>query len=159
MAKKKNAKKPVMRVVEAREKKIESTKKDVSAELFNEQDLKKQVTNEELDLVLPAMAGKPLDEEDMTKVRDILTRNVNLSSSIQVASYLNSLTKQDLLVIIDALYANERINSLVLKQLSGYDKMFKKAAKDFEKEQEDKKKEVEEKTAKAKELLEKIEGK
>lgn len=55
------------------------------------------VTNEELEKLLPIMAGKPIDEETTAWVDELMKREVTLGSVVQVVAMMLAPTKESLL--------------------------------------------------------------
>lgn len=139
----KKTKKPTMTIVGEKKEKDE-----VSAEATEKvNDLKKDtqvISTDELDFLLPIMAGNPVSDNDLVKAQAFMNRDVNAGSVIQIAGYMNNLVKEATLEAVKTVLGTQRYQKFVLERLDKDGKAHEDALEDVKEDDEKRKKLAEE---------------
>ena len=128
----------------AEEKEVEVHKMDQKAKKENQ-----AVTNEELEKIMPMMAGKKITKEENEWAKALMQREVNLGAVIQAQAIMTAPMKQELLGDLYVMLDNQDVFKRALKRLGATDDMFKEISEEIVKERDDAR-------AKASELAKKV---
>lgn len=127
---------------------------EVKADPKRVQDAKEKtqiVTDDELNFLMPLMAGKLPSEEDAKRAEELMNRDVKLGSVIQVASYMDGILKMGMYSMMEDMIDTISIHKAVFDALGVQDTVKQEADAYYEKKKEAIKlrQEVEEKAKKA----------
>lgn len=95
------------------------------------------VTNEELEKLLPIMAGKKITKDEEAWAEELMNRQVTLGSVIQASAMMVAPTKEALLNYIYILLDNQDVFKRTLVDLGATDEMFKKHSEAIVKERDE----------------------
>lgn len=94
------------------------------------------VTDDELNFLMPLMAGKLPSEEDAKRAEELMNRDVKLGSVIQVASYMDGILKMGMYSMMEDMIDTISIHKAVFDALGVQDTVKKEADAYYEKKKE-----------------------
>ena len=109
------------------------------------------VTTEELNFLMPLMAGRMPSEEEAERAEELMNRDVKLGSVIQVASYMDGVVKTGIYSMLEDIIDTVTIHKDVLEEAGLHSTVEDVAKRYYEKKKEavELKKEIEKKAEEA----------
>lgn len=129
------AKTPTMKIVE-KEEDEKLSRSETEKAIANAKENSEVITTDDLDFILPIMAGKPVSENDMVKVNALMNREVNAGTVIQIAGYMNALVKEATLQAVRTVLDTQRYQALILKRMDEDGSIHELALEDVKKDDE-----------------------
>ena len=118
---------------------LQSEEKEVEVHKLNEEAKKQsqRVTKEELEKLMPMMAGKKVTKEENDWAEKLMERDVNLGSVIQAVALMVAPMKHELLDDMYMMLDNQDVFKRTLIRMGATDKMFKEVSDEIVKERDE----------------------
>ena len=118
---------------------LQSEVKEVEVHKLNEEAKKQsqRVTKEELEKLMPMMAGKKVTKEENDWAEELMERDVNLGSVIQAVALMVAPMKHELLDDMYMMLDNQDVFKRTLIRMGATDKMFKEVSDEIVKERDE----------------------